>query len=311
MIIGETPGSFGEPFNATGLVHSCFPEEVVARFKITQSNASFTEPYLLLKSKRRSHLIKQFPGKPENTAAWMRTILAGLTLFYVLYVFKGYNIQQGVSYSGHTLLTRCVLFGLANALVFYLFEFHLLRAYPVTTAPGKLAWRLAELLAGGSITFLLFNYFWSWSEWFWPAYTRLMAEYLLVMVIPTFIVSGYTFLRTKKSRTQASSLKFVSENGKDILHISPKDFLFVKAAGNYVEVHFLSGEVPQMRLIRNSLKKIEDTYRGHQHFVRCHRSYIVNPAKIDKIYKRKGKAALLIARITIPLAAAYETHFLP
>ena len=56
---------------------------------------------------------------------WLLTVLTGTSLFYVLFVFKGYGIQPGLSYSVHNLLIRAFEFGILTSFVFYLFEFNI------------------------------------------------------------------------------------------------------------------------------------------------------------------------------------------
>lgn len=78
-----------------------------------------------------------------------------------------------------------------------------------------------------------------------------------------------------------------SETGKDEIEITPSEILFLMSSHNYVEVHWQHDEKPNKQLIRNNLKTFEKLLEPFPSIFRCHRSYIVN---INKVQKVKGNA---------------------
>ncbi len=236
-------------------------------------------------------------------------VLLGLILFYVLYVFEAFGINQGTSYSGHDFLTRAILFGLLNTLVFFVLEFGVSKKVHPSTLLQKIAWILVEILIGGTAIFLLFNYFWNWQEWTLNAYLLLILEYLSMMIIPLAL---FQFLINDRFNIRLPGheiLAFESENGKDAVQIKPEFFLFIRSDKNYLEIFFLDKGDVKTHLIRNRLKVIEDSYQNSPYIQRCHRSYLVNPLQIDKIFKNKGKSEIHIQNQVIPISDSFLENF--
>ena len=77
-------------------------------------------------------------------------------------------------------------------------------------------------------------------------------------------------------------LQFKDENDRVDFTIPLDQFLFIKAANNYVEVNYLEAEDVKKYLLRNSIRNMEQQLE--QSFIkRCHRSYIVNMNKVGRI----------------------------
>lgn len=74
--------------------------------------------------------------------------------------------------------------------------------------------------------------------------------------------------------------------GSDALILREEDFLFAESDGNYTTVHYRQGGSPCHRLLRLSLKNLEAQI-GNSNIIRCHRSYVVNTARVSKM---KGNA---------------------
>lgn len=73
---------------------------------------------------------------------------------------------------------------------------------------------------------------------------------------------------------------FLSESQNDKFEVLPEYILLVKSADNYVEiVYLIDGELKQ-RLMRNTMKNIQQHLKKHPEFVRCHRTCIVNTSYI-------------------------------
>lgn len=84
------------------------------------------------------------------------------------------------------------------------------------------------------------------------------------------------------SLSQESTLmQLFGENGNVELQLKSSELFYMKAEGNYVEVHYFDRTL-QKRLIRNRLKKLADSLPKDQ-FFHCHKSYVVNPACIVSV----------------------------
>jgi DNA-binding LytR/AlgR family response regulator len=79
------------------------------------------------------------------------------------------------------------------------------------------------------------------------------------------------------------SIVFLSDNGNESLDLPIADVAFIKSADNYVEVFFNENDRIIKKLLRNTLKNIENQLKSYSSFVRCHRICIVNTHYIEKL----------------------------
>ncbi|MGB0524590.1 MAG: LytR/AlgR family response regulator transcription factor, partial [Flammeovirgaceae bacterium] len=77
-----------------------------------------------------------------------------------------------------------------------------------------------------------------------------------------------------------------AENGKLELEISAHSLLFLKTAGNYIDIHYQLNHQHQTYVLRNRLKNILPIL-NQPNFYQCHRSYLVN---LDKVTQVTGNA---------------------
>ncbi|MGB0524199.1 MAG: LytR/AlgR family response regulator transcription factor [Flammeovirgaceae bacterium] len=242
---------------------------------------------------------------------WRLTLMTGFFLFIVLFFYKGYNIQQGLSFTGHSLFTRALLFGMCTSLSFGIHEFLFAPKLLLNTFRRRLWWSIWEVFIGAAITFVLFNYFWEWTEWDWAGYRLLLIEYTLVMMFP---ISISLLLMPKKGQAQQVAepmLLFQSENKKQQLRLKPDSFLYIKSEDNYINIFYLSNGLVKSALMRQTMKKIETEFTQHENLMRCHRSYLVNPEKVNQVHRTTRHVQLDIGYdIRLPVSKKYQEQFM-
>ena len=103
------------------------------------------------------------------------------------------------------------------------------------------------------------------------------------------------------------SIEFVSENNTENLNLLIADVAFVKSADNYVEIVYKEGENFKKKLIRNTLKNIEQQIKPYSNFIRCHRICIVNMHWIEKLNRNYNTHWLTIKGFEeqIPVSRQY------
>lgn len=82
------------------------------------------------------------------------------------------------------------------------------------------------------------------------------------------------------------SIKFVSENNTENLHLLISSVVIIKSADNYVEIGYMEDKQLKKKLIRNTLKNIEQQLKPYPNFIRCHRICIVNIHYIEKLNRK-------------------------
>ena len=89
--------------------------------------------------------------------------------------------------------------------------------------------------------------------------------------------------KTSYKSVNNNILKIMPKSKKDMLEIAEENLLFIRSEDNYCKVYFRDADAIAHRLIRISLKTIEDQLAGFPNIIRTHRSYIVNKKQIKKI----------------------------
>lgn len=125
----------------------------------------------------------------------------------------------------------------------------------------------------------------------------LMFLYTFAIAVPVsmvYLLGRYLYLtryweaavETIDEPRPGKMLLIVPDSGTGQLSIHENDFLFAESEGNYSTIYYLQQNIIHKKLLRLSLKNIEDNV-GSGSIIRCHRSYIINTNKIQKV---KGNA---------------------
>jgi len=97
-----------------------------------------------------------------------------------------------------------------------------------------------------------------------------------------------------------------AENPKDNLQVLPQNIILLKAAENYVEVYLFQNSKIECKLIRTTLKSAHDDLKTFSQFYRCHRTYIINLEKVERVTGNAQGFRLVISNIeeSIPVSRA-------
>ncbi len=246
----------------------------------------------------------QFLNQPvlliaEWPAVLKRFALVGLFVAFFLIVFQpfgtaGVKIPNKLLFlSGYgwiTFISMSLIFGGLPRLFPRLFE-----------EEKWVVWKQMLLMTIGlSLCFLCcylyMNFWFGWSlsiNGFLGFYSIALA--IAVMPIIIFTLVEYIFhlknnqalANTLNEQIQSSIpsdtiLQFKDENDRVDFTLPLDQFLFIKAANNYVEVNYLEAEDIKKYLLRNSIRNMEQQLTEAS-IKRCHRSYIVNMDKVGRI----------------------------
>jgi len=104
-----------------------------------------------------------------------------------------------------------------------------------------------------------------------------------------------------ESKQQKEKLiHFESDYKKDNLIIKSDSLILIKSADNYIEVYYESEGIVKKQMIRNSLKKAEETIRDFDFIIKCHRTFIVNINHIKEIQGNSQGYKLYIENLDFP-----------
>ena len=90
------------------------------------------------------------------------------------------------------------------------------------------------------------------------------------------------------------TIELSSENYTDRLELHVSDLAYIKSADNYVEIAYNEDNELKKKLLRNTMKNIENQISLYSSFIRCHRICIVNRHFIIRLNKTYNKHWLTI-----------------
>jgi hypothetical protein len=120
----------------------------------------------------------------------------------------------------------------------------------------------------------------------------------LVLLLPYSILWLYFSWQDKKEQIERladyqplsdntrNMIPFYDDKGILKFSIKKENLLYLESAENYVNICYLNKGKVSKYLLRDTLKKIEETFSGTE-IIRCHRSYMVNFEKVKVVRKDK------------------------
>ena len=95
-------------------------------------------------------------------------------------------------------------------------------------------------------------------------------------------------------------VNLTSSNGKDSISLTLNNLLFIEAEDNYISVFYLEKDNLKKELLRATMKDVEKDLNS-EFVLRCHRSFIVNMYKVEKVIKDGHQIKLFIPELTFPI----------
>lgn len=166
------------------------------------------------------------------------------------------------------------------------------------TYPGYISWVAGEIFFMALVYTILIKTVIDDPRDYIDIFKKSVEVTALVLLLPYMILWLYFALREKNVRlsvleeedppgSQSSKMiPFFDEKGTLRFSVKQEDVLFLEAADNYVNIHYLDGQKSAKFMIRNSMKSLSDGFPG-SNLVRCHRSYLVNFDRVKIIRKEK------------------------
>ncbi len=121
------------------------------------------------------------------------------------------------------------------------------------------------------------------------------------------ILVHHTQITENQELNTPKKLKLVAENEKDSIELSSESLYFIESSDNYSTIYFEKESKLQKELLRSSLTRLENQISS-KNIVRCHRSFIVNLDKVEKVTgNAQGyKLHLKSPELLVPVARKYS-----
>ena len=104
----------------------------------------------------------------------------------------------------------------------------------------------------------------------------------------------------------AGNIDFYEKGGRMAFATQADNVLYIEAADNYTNIHYLNGDREDTFILHNSMKEIESRY-ADRGLIRCQRGYMVNIANVKLMRKEAGGFTLELNHTsrTIPVSKSY------
>jgi hypothetical protein len=246
-------------------------------------------------------------------------VLIFSTLF--LNIFEPFNINRWYSDSGIIQFLRLSSYGIVVGLVFLFTQFPLRKLFKKEsfTNGSYLLWLIVEIslislvyifLYGNPIGNFINDLIYSLK------YT------LLGICLPYSFAILVIYYKNQRAQIKQLQIKisqptekrlvaFKDENGKIKFSALAKDILMLESTDNYVSVYYVLENKVQRKLIRNTLKNLENLL-DESSIIRSHRSFMVNLENIEFV-QQNGKKLIVKVKLMdkrIPVSQKYSSLFL-
>jgi hypothetical protein len=218
-----------------------------------------------------------------------------------------------LTYSSLVILTGVLVVVISRIIMYNYGKNHKIDYY------GYFAWIFAEIMAMALFYALFEKYILKDSRLFIDIVKQSARNTALVLLMPYSVMWLYFSWRDKKEQIEKmADIPALSGAARDMIpfyddkavlkfSVKKEYLLYLESAENYVSICYLNKGKVSKYLLRDTLKKMEETFSGTE-IIRCHRSYMVNFEKVKVIRKDRDGLKLEIespSAIDIPVSKTY------
>lgn len=251
------------------------------------------------------------------TASWLNTFFLSCILAIII-VFILIFLEPFDSYSNDIPYKNLKLFGYGLCVIIPILILHFFEEYWFKKSNGK--WFLFQellILIIGFFFISIFSYFYntyivndlSINTNYMLQWTKEFGAPFIPIFMPLWIYLRFRFSKIviKPLRLKNQPIVNIKGNNQDEeLSFFEEDFVMARAQSNYVDIYYIDNGNLTKKMIRMTLSKLIINIPSAQHI---HRSYLVNPLKIESISgnTRKGIISMISLNESIPIS---PKHFL-
>lgn len=276
-------------------------------------------------------------GEKSNFRLLIQSFGEGTFIALFLIFFQPFGVSEWQDPNKNLYLAG---YGLITALCGIILRFAVFKTFPkyhseATWNVGKeilSIMMLILMIAAGNVVYsnLIFNLENGISSFFWmllavmiigvfPATFGVMLNYIVQLKRYNQPIIVHHHASESASEEQISenkipntverntTLKLIAENEKDSIELTHESLFYIESSDNYSTVYFVKQGKLQKELLRSSLTRLESQISS-ENIVRCHRSFIVNLDKVEKVTgNAQGyKLHLEAPELLVPVARKYS-----
>lgn len=254
--------------------------------------------------------LKQFLKQPYPyyDKPWVIIAVCFVLVLFIMAVFEPFKFE--LSHPSHILLLigYLIIFFVETSIVFIFFPKifpHFYNPDTWTVDKNLLNYLMVLFLLGISVAF--------YNLWVLPRYYdypisdplpfiikdifSTIAVGILPFTVITFIVQNRALKQNLAKSTELNHVlgerKQMETSGdaqitlrgatKDVVTVCPENILYIEVSGNYVDIFHTEGDKIRHKLLRSTIRQMEDELTDYPAFIRCHRAFIVNVNRIRHV----------------------------
>ena len=274
----------------------------------------------------KTFLLQPYPDRDDFKSIALSAFLTSALIFFILFGFRPFDIGR----ADNVFLTS-LQFGLITGVVTMVYELSLVHIFKVSREEPSwtfLKWIMSIMVL---IVFIaIANYAFMTvrlldQPFYWMGLWIMLRGTLMIGVFPVVIFGSFKMIRQlKQNQGIAASITTTATNTPETgaIHlpiqkststwkVQPSDILCVEAQQNYVVIIYESENEIKREMLRNTLSNIALALAGTS-IIRCHRSYLVNQNRIDKISGNAQGLKLFLtdlADMVVPVSRKYISVF--
>ncbi|KFF04839.1 LytTR family DNA-binding domain-containing protein [Flavobacterium reichenbachii] len=125
----------------------------------------------------------------------------------------------------------------------------------------------------------------------------------VVLILTPLIILARRYL-VKLIPVKEDVLIIKGENKLDILKINKADLVCISNAQNYIEIFYTENDKLKSKLIRTSLKKVQEDF---DFLIQIHRSHLINPSHFKSW---RNQNTVILTQIELPVSKSFKESLL-
>lgn len=250
-------------------------------------------------------------------------LIAIILIFSILFlnIFEPFNISRWYSDSGIIQFLRLSSYGIVVGLVFLFTQFPLRKLLKKESFTNRsyLLWLIVEISLISLVYIFLYG---NPIGNFINDLVYSLKYTLLGICLPYSFAILIIYYKNQRAEIKQLQIKisqpaekrliaFKDDNIKIKFSALSKDILMLESTDNYVSVYYVLENKVQRKLIRNTLKNLENLL-GESSIIRSHRSFMINLENIEFV-QQNGKKLIVKVKLMnkrIPVSQKYSSLFL-
>jgi hypothetical protein len=245
----------------------------------------------------KEFLLQPYPDRDDFKSIALSAFYTSALIFFILFAFRPFDIGRASN-----VFLLALQFGMITGAVTLIYELTLVHILNISREEPSwtfIKWIMSIMIL--MVFIAIANYVFMTvlvlhQPFYWSVLLIMLRGTLLIGVFPVVILGSFKMIRKLKQNlgiaasiqtssadtSYSPSMHLPIQKSNATWTVKPSDILYIESQQNYVIITYTSDGEVKREMLRNTLSNIAEALSGTS-IIRCHRSYLVNQNRIDKI----------------------------